>query len=248
MLTKELATGKHEGITEKYITRLQTILLSIADSDDFRLTADIIREKAAVFDRLRDILRLDSEDGCISKTNEVEIDDAVLACMENNFNEYVKELEEELKHPSSENVKKAVEIILKHVKEHGEFLWGHKSTVITSKGEKAIQYIARTNNILECFFRPPKRNIRRRGGCGDIGYSLEHTKESVFYVDNLSSQEYLDCVYDGSIDNLPIKFALYDINHRKKCEVTEFPTINRGSLPPADKKIVRNKKYSKKII
>ena len=247
-LTEELATGKHDGKTKKYIARLQTKLLPITDSDEFKRAADIVREKAVVFDRLRSVLRLDSEDGCISKADDVEIDEAVLAYMEKNLYDLIEELREELKQPDNENQKKAIEIILAHINEHGKFLWGHKTTMITPEGDNVTFYIYRTNNILECFFRPIKRNIRRRTGCGDVGYSLEHTKASICYIGNLESQEYLDIVYDGSIDNLPNKFALYDINHSVKYKVTEIPVISRGSLPESDKRIVRNKDYINKVI
>ena len=120
--------------------------------------------------------------------------------------------------------------------------------MITSEGETIVRYIHRTNNILECFFRPIKRNIRRREGCGNVGYSLEHTKASICYIGNLSSQEYLDIVYDGSLFNLPIKFALYDINHSVKPEEIKAPSIRRGSLPEPDKRIVRNQDYINKIV
>ena len=47
-LTKELADEKYIGKTRKYMLRLVEILRPIADSDAFKRSADIIREKAAV--------------------------------------------------------------------------------------------------------------------------------------------------------------------------------------------------------
>jgi hypothetical protein len=81
-LSVEIKSGRHSDKTKKYFIRLQNILLPITDSEVFKCTAGIIRDKAEIFDRLRAILRLDSEDGCISKTGEAEPDSAVLANME----------------------------------------------------------------------------------------------------------------------------------------------------------------------
>jgi hypothetical protein len=61
------------------------ILLPVTGSDDFRLAADNIREKAVIFDRLRSILRLDSEDGRVPTAEETDPDAAVLALMENSL-------------------------------------------------------------------------------------------------------------------------------------------------------------------
>jgi hypothetical protein len=246
-LAKELADGRHAGETRKYLMRLATILLPIVDSKAFKTAAEIIRDKAAVFDRLRSVLRLDSEDGRISKADEVEIDVAILKYMERNYYELIEDLKEELKQPVNKSVMKACEIILAHIDEHGDKLWGHKIEMTTPEGETIVKYIHRTNNILECFFRPVKRNIRRREGCGDVGYSLENTKASICYIENLKSQEYIDIVCGGSLDNLPIKFALYDINHNVKCYEVETSAVKRGSMPKPDRRIVRNKDYISKV-
>ena len=250
-LDKEIATGKHSGNTQKYIMRLQKLLLTITDSDDFKLATNIIREKAVIFDRLRSVLRLDSEDGCISKADESELDPSTLAHMERDLDNLVKELKEEQKNPVNNNAKKAIDIILTHIEEHGKYLWGHKKTMVTSEGDTVVRYVHRTNNILECYFRPTKRNIRRRGGCEDVGYALEHTKASIFYIGNLMSQNYLDIVYEGSLDNLQNRFALYDIMHSVSHEHEDndsLSTTRRSSLSSSDKRIVRSKNYLEKVV
>ena len=249
MLTKEAELGRHSGQTGKYIIRLQNILLPIAESKVFKCAADILREKAIVFDRLRAVLRLDSEDGCISKVCEAELNAAVLTSMERGFNEFIEELNNELKFSSKVFTNKAIKIILDHIEVHGDYLWGHKITTPTFCGEPITRFIFRTNNILECFFRPVKRNIRRRTGCGDVGYSLEHTKASVCYIGNLLSQKYLDIVYDGSLDNMESKFALYDASRGTAHEAfSGVIKVSRSSLSSADKKVVRDSRYAKKVV
>jgi len=248
-LAEEIKSGMLTDKTERHIVRLHNILLPIADSEIFKVAAGILREKAEIFDRLRSILRLDSEDGCISKTSEVELDSALLVNMEATFYEFINKLKEELKHPAtSVYIKKAIEIILNHVEEHGKYLWGHKIPVSITDNAPVIRFIYRTNNILECFFRPIKRNIRRRLGREDVGYSLEHTKASICYIGNLRSQQYLDVVFGGSLDNLQNKFAQYDIAHNTKQEYTgNLDEVRRGSISSSDKRIVRNINLVKKI-
>ena len=249
MISGEIKAGKRMGKTGKSMIRLQNILRPIADSNAFKLSANIIREKAVIFDRLRSVLRLDSEDGRISKACEGEPEAVVLAQMEIDFAEFVKELREEHENPATKWSKKAARIILTHIDEHGEYLWGHRIIVTTPDGEQVVRYIFRTNNVLECFFRPVKRNIRRREGREDVGYSLEHTKPSICYIENLMSQKYLDIVCDGSLDNLQNKFALYDIKHKVINEdIRPVIVARRGSLSSSDKRIVRSKSYSKKIV
>ena len=248
-LADEVKSGRHSNKIEKYLLRFQNILHPIISSSDIKIYADIVREKAKVFDRLRSILRLDSDDGCIAKAGEVALDAAILVSMENIFNEFINEIKEEHKTSTNAFVKKAIETILEHVDEHGEYLWGHIVSMLTLDGKVINNYIFRTNNVLECFFRPVKRNIRRREGRENIGYSLEHTKASICYIGNLSSQKYLDIVYDGSLDNLQYKFALYDIaNKSKQKDTKNLDVASRGSLSSADKRIIRRPYYTKKIV
>jgi len=248
-LDAEIVSGRHSGQTKKHIVRLQEILQPIADSGVFKCAADIVREKAAVFDELRSVLRLDSEDGCISKAGEAELDESVLINMENNLCEFADDLKDRLKKSEKRFAASAIEIILEHLEAHWDYLWGHKITMFTSGGEPVSRYMYRTNNVLECFFRPVKRNIRRRAGSGDVGYALEHTKASICYIGNLMSQEYLDIVYDSSLDNLQSKFALYDIAHENEQEyIVNHCITSRDSLSSSDKRVVRNTNYTKKVV
>jgi hypothetical protein len=247
-LAEEMESGNHSGIIAKYIIRLKDILFPIADSSEFKVAADIVQEKAVVFDRLRSVLRLDCEDGVVAKAGASVTDAAVLTAMESDFEMYTNELKEELKTSSKVFSNSAIEIILAHIEDHGKYLWGHKTSMVTTDGQSVERCVYRTNNVLECFFRPVKRNIRRRIGSGDIGYSLEHTKASICYVGNLMSQKYLDIIYSGSLDNLQNRFALYDIAHGGAEELTcDQNQTSRGSLSSSDKKVVRNKNYLKKL-
>ena len=107
------------------------------------------------------------------------------------------DLKKEQKSPTHVFSKKAIDTILEHIAAHGDYLWGHNISMLTPDGELVTRYIYRTNNILERFFRPVKRNIRRRIGCGDVGYSLEHTKASICYIVNLLSQK--GCRYENNV-------------------------------------------------
>jgi len=65
----------------------------------------------------------------------------------------------------------------------------------------------------------------------------------------LLSQKYLDIVYDGSLDNMESKFALYDASRGTAHEAfSGVIKVSRSSLSSADKKVVRDSRYAKKVV
>jgi hypothetical protein len=246
LIDEELDADRHTGETRKYLERLHSILGAVTCSSSFRSIVEAIQEKADIFDKFRETLRLDSEGGYISKMGEVEPDAMTLAEMEEKLGALIADFQ--LEHTTmGENAKKAVDIIIAHMEEHGKFLWGHRVTMHKPNGDSIVRFAYRTNNVIECFFRPIKKNIRRRNGCGDTGHHLEHVSSAICYVNNLMNKEYLDIVYNGSLDNLPEKFALYDSQKRIPNTIDTANTPIRGSLPAADKTIIRDKKFLQKV-
>jgi hypothetical protein len=246
LLDSELNANKHIGKPRLFLKKFHSILNPIIKSEEFKSIAKSIEEKAGIFDRFRDTMRLASEGGYISKAGEIEPNPLTLVEMEDDLNTLITEFQQK-RSIMNGNEQKAVDIILTHMKEHGEFLWGHRIEMVNINNDSVVRYAYRTNNCLECFFRPIKKNIRRRSGCQDAGYSMEHVSSAICYVRNLLSQEYLDIVYDGSLSNLPKKFALFDSQNRlpNKSDVTYTPI--KGSLPAADKRIIRSKKFTEKL-
>jgi hypothetical protein len=246
LIAEELDAGRHAGETGKYLGRLHSILGPVTCSASFKSVVEAIQEKADIFDQFRETLRLDKEGGYISKAGEVEPDAMTLMEMEEKLNALIDKFR--LKQTiMGENAKKAIGIILAHMKEHGEFLWGHRITMSKPNGDSIVRFAYRTNNVIECFFRPIKKNIRRRNGCEDAGHSLEHVSSAICYVRNLMNKEYLDIVYNGSLDNLPETFSLHDSQNRMPNYTDTANTPIRGRLPAPDRTIIRNKKFVQKV-
>jgi hypothetical protein len=145
------------------------------------------------------------------------------------------------------NAKIATDIILSHMEKHGKYLWGHKIIMTKPNGDVVIRFAYRTNNCIETYFRGIKHNFRRRNGCADAGYSMDHVSAAICYVGNLKNKEYLDIVYGGSLDNLPKTFAHYYSQNPLSAVTGTVNKPIKGSLPAADKKLVRSKEFAQKV-
>jgi hypothetical protein len=246
LLAKVITANTNLGRTYDLIALLYSIVSSVSNSESFKLSAEALMEKAYIFDKLRQTLRVDTEGGSISKAGEVEPDARSLDEMEKNLNVLIDNFQQN-RDSMSENSRKAVDIILKHIEDHGKFLWGHKVVMKKSNGDTIVRYVYRCNNAIECKWRPIKRNIRRRYGCADAGYALEHVSSSICYVRNLLDQKYLDIVYGGSLKNIEKAFALYDKEHRHTSVTAPAKIRLTGSLSASDKRIIRNPKFIEKV-
>ena len=71
------------------------------------------------------------------------------------------------------DTRKAIDVILKHIDDHGESLWGHEIELSTEQGG-GRRLVARTNNDLEGFFRYLKHDERRRSGRKVLTQDFEH--------------------------------------------------------------------------
>jgi hypothetical protein len=144
----------------------------------------------------------------------------------------------------------AINIILKHLKEHEKYLWGHIMQIPKSVGG-GVKIIDRTNNGLENFNGGIKRDERKRSGRKVLSKDFEDLPEGVPLIKNLKKSDYVE-ILCGSLENLPE--AIAKINHEelvnKKVKQTE-PIISKASptisLPKDDRHFIREIKIGKFI-
>jgi hypothetical protein len=246
VLDKELTHGNLTGKTRNFLIKLHCILWPVTSSESFRTVSKNLQEKADIFDQFREAMRLDSEGGYISKAGETDTDATALAEMEDDIGKLIAEFQGTLA-IMGDNAKIAADIILSHMEEHGKYLWGHKITMTKPNGDVVSRFAYRTNNVIETYFRTIKRNVRRRNGCADAGYPMDHVSAAICYVGNLKNKEYLDKVYGGSLDNLPRTFARYDSQNPLSAVTDAGNKPIKGSLPAADKKLVRSTAFVQKV-
>ena len=150
----------------KLLRRLQRILDPVASDVPFRQLVRRLRNRAKLFDELRDTLRL-FPNASSGKNKEKSRSIQELTAIE--LRDIQKEVEQlgislKKRRPNrgpAQDTRSSIDLILRHIEDHGDYLWGH---VIHRPAETGggIRLVDRTNNILEGFFGNMKHNERRR--------------------------------------------------------------------------------------
>jgi hypothetical protein len=208
-----------------------------------------LRRRATLFDELRNQLRLASH----PPKQESEDD---LNTMRRDFEKWITELKK--RRPTrgpSEDIRNAIDTIIKHVDTHGNNLWGHAISLPEESGG-GIQLVARTNELLENFFKKIKHLERRRSGRKNLTQDLEHLPASAALAYNLKDADYVSIVC-GSLDKLAKEFAILDQKERarqqkglpsKETEKLEnVLRISTSSLSTADRRLVRTNEMNRRI-
>jgi len=231
------------------VERLHRTLFAASSEVPFLQVVRKLRRRATLFDELRDKLRLAS-----SLPENESVDD--LNTMQLDFEKWISSLEERRpKRGPSEDIRSAIDIILKHVQTHGKNLWGHIIALPECAGG-GIRLVGRTNELLENFFKKVKHSERRRSGRKNLTQDLEDLPASALLSYNLQDAEYVSIVC-GSLDKLAGAFAQLDQEQQKKRQKGLPPTdskdlqralqLSTSSLSTADRHIVRTKDMDRRI-
>jgi len=232
------------------IQRLSRILANVICELPFHQTVKRLQRRADLFDELRDKLRLAKK----IPENESKED---LNLMRNQFEEWTASLERlRPKRGPGQDVRDAIDIILKHIETHGHNLWGHTISLPERVGG-GIRLVDRTNEILENFFGSLKHGERRRSGRKILTQDLEHLPAEAVLACNLKHPDYVAIVC-GSLNQLPLAFARLDEDeqNRSKKELSlkeatnleQVLQLSSASLSPADRRVVRKEKMSQRVI
>jgi len=231
------------------IKRLHRVLASVSCEVPYLQVVRRLRRRGALFDELRDKLRL------ASKLPENESEDD-LNTMQKDFDEWIAEINKRRSEPRlSEDIRNAIDIILKHVDTHGDNLWGHIIALPEYAGG-GIRLVVRTNELSENFFNKIKHSERRRSGRKNLAQDLEHLPASAALAYNLKDADYVSIVC-GSLDKLAHAFARLDqeeqSRRQKGLASTEPKDLERvlqlstSSLSTADRRIVRTDAMDRRI-
>jgi hypothetical protein len=231
------------------IKRFHRILFSVSSEVPFFQVVRRLRRRAALFDELRDKLRL------ASNRPEKEPEDDLNA-MEKDFEKWITSIEKRRpKRGPSEDIRDAIDTILEHVDTHGKNLWGHLILLPEYAGG-GIRLVSRTNELLENFFKEVKHSERRRSGRKNLTKDLEHLPASALLAYNLKDADYVSIVC-GSLDKLADAFVQLDQHEQRNQQQglisTESEDLERvlqlstSSLSTADKRIVRTDSMNRRI-
>lgn len=231
------------------IERLHRILSAVACEVPFVQIVRHLRRRAALFDELRDKLRMATK----LPENESAKD---LDAMRSQFDKWVASLNKRrLKRGETEDTCNAIDTILKHIDAHGNNLWGH-AICLPEKVGGGIRLAARTNEQLENFFKDLKHGERRRSGRKNLTQDLEHLPAEAALAYNLNHSDYVIIVC-GGLDELSKTFALLDQEDQSRKrkglapqDLEDFGCVlqlSTSSLSTPDRRIVRTENMNQRI-
>lgn len=230
------------------LERLHRSLEPVDCQVPFQQIATRLRRRAALVDELRSVLRL----AAVAPDDETEQD---LTKMRGQLDKLVASLAK--RRPTrgpAQDVREAINVILTHIADHGENLWGHAIRLPEGAG---VRLVARTNALAENFFKLVKHDERRRSGRKNLGQDLEHLPAEAAIVRNLEHDDYVRIVC-GSLDRLSAAFAELDQIERERKLSGNSPEdqdddlrvilqLASASLSPADRRVVRNEEMGRRI-
>jgi hypothetical protein len=89
--------------------------------------------------------------------------------------------------------RRAIDLILDHLRRHGRSLWGHVVRLSKAAGG-GTRVVDRTNNLMEGTFKVTKHGERRRSGRKVLTHDLESMPPAALLVHNIERQDYLTIV------------------------------------------------------
>ena len=238
------------------LQRLARLLDPVVTAKNVSETSETICARAELFDELRVALRLNPKPSG-DDAPDLSVDEAVAELCD--IRKAVRTLKQSLRkrrpeRGPAEDTREAIDIVLKHLEQHENSLWGHVITLSENVGG-GIRVVARTNNLLESFFHRMKHGERRRSGRKVLTDDFEHLPAEAAMAYNLTKPNYVKIVC-WSLEKLPDAFADLDIAKRslalgttpsERTATVEEPRADFASLPRADRRVVRAETLRQRI-
>lgn len=236
----------------RILGRLARILDPVIADDAFVTTATILVGRAALFDELRQALRLKPKLPSKPPVEHARLSAEQTAAQLQDIRQALKNLDSSLRQRrpqrgSAEDTRNAIDTILTHLDRHGDSLWGHIIHLPEQAGG-GIRLVERTNNLMESFFHRMKHAERRRSGRKILTQDFESLPATAALAYNLAQNDYIN-ILCGTLADLPAAFADLDAFECAQSLATS-PTTSRplpaaqlemtsASLPHLDKPVLR---------
>ena len=255
-----LAEAPAEPAVLKALRRLERILAPVGCDVPLAPLARRLIDRAALFDELREALRLVPAGSPKGKAGKRPREVATAPGELQDIRPTVEDLTSRLKVrrlacAAGSDTREAIDLILRHLHKHGHCLWGHEIELPAEVGG-GTRFVERTNNDLEGFFRDVKHDERRRSGRKVLTQDFEHLPPAAALARNLRHDDYV-ALLCGSLENLPSAFAQLDAKARREklageptppSGLARSPALASASLPRADKRLVRSDKMRQRIL
>jgi hypothetical protein len=218
---------------ERTICKLSRDLKIVASDPTLNQTTQAMKQKTAVFDQLRDAMRMAPDSGrdglnCDGVNTDIQtIEKAV-----NAFRRKLRARPEFSKSKPYNN-------IIKQIDKYRDKLFSDPITVNAPTGKITIQP-QRTNNIMERFFREFKRGYRRRTGNRSMGKTIKAMIADTPLVKNLNNPQYIDLLLDGQA-TLQQRFAKIDVETvRRELKIAQQ---SPERIPAKIKKLINRPRF-----
>ena len=220
-----------------------------------------LRARAKLFDELRGVLRLVPRIGGRNQTppgHPILVQEAIaelqdLRAAVERFTTSIRQ-----RRPPrgpAQDTRQAIDIVLQHLKDHGDSRWGHVISLPEEAGG-GVRLVDRANNSLEGFFRGMKPGERRRSGRKNLARDFESLPAEAAPAYNLNCPDYVTIVC-GSLDRLPRAFAEPDAAKRRMSLATppsatrdrsaHIPELVSTSRPAVDRHLIRTEGMVQRI-
>ena len=211
-----------------YVKTFRDLLETMEDSV-LRKAAEHMQEKSAVFDKLREAMRIAVPDGKHGLNDRGEETD--IHTIEKGVEDFCEWVERDERHSGQDDYKKMVA----QIRHYWEKLFSNPLVVDTPKGKMSIQP-QRTNNILEQLFRDFKRRYRKKSGMNTLAKNLKAMLSDTPLIKNLENPEYLKIILDGK-PRLEERFAEIEV----QLVLKELSNLQHDSekVSPKIKKIIK---------
>jgi len=161
-----------------------------------------MREKIAVFDKLREAMRIAHPDGHAGLNDDGEPTDS------HTIESRVKKFHQWLSRKTTSCKTEDYQSMINQIEKYWDKLFAEPIIVDTPHGIVTIQP-QRTNNVLERFFRDVKRGFRRKSGTNCLTKALKAMLAETPLVKNLQNEDYLELLLNGA-SSLEQRFAQID--------------------------------------
>ena len=228
-----------ENFPERELSTLKTIarhLAPLREDEEVLAAAARLEKAAALFEELRDVLRLSSASAPhLLRGGAIRNDRRFAEGLKKRLDRWREKLRKRQGRERDEDQQADQKIVLEYLEKYKKELVGH--VIILPERQKPF-VVARTNNPAEHRFASTKKAVRRKVGAKKLTRYLQAMRAEELLVANLFDPQYLEIVCGGTLANLAATFARHwDRAHAVRVECQK---PKRDHPMPTSKKQLRS--------
>jgi len=190
----------------KTLSSILRVLRPLKIDETLVSLAHRLEKQVSIFEELRGILRFNRPDGkSILRQHPPPSTIKDASQTAERLNRFRRQLQTR-RTVNDPDIVSSSKILIDYLDKYSDKLAGH---LVALKGSNQLLLLARTNNISEQHFSNTKIGWRRKLGTKKLTRHLQAARHEEFLVANLDQQDYINVVYDGSLDNMTSYFARY---------------------------------------